>query len=133
MALIEWNETLSVSVDLFDRQHSRLIDLINDLHSAMMSGKGRTIISKILNDLVEYTRYHFQAEEELLSKHAYPGLEEHRKQHVQFVGKVQALTEKQEQGGLFVPMEVLDFLNSWLINHIKGEDKKYSSFLAGKT
>lgn len=132
MALIEWNESLSVSVAAFDGEHSRLIDLINELHSAMMSGKGREVIRKVLTDLLEYTRYHFTHEEAALEKFDYPALESQRKQHALFVEKLAALTEKQDKGEMFVPVEVLEFLNSWLVNHIKGEDKKYGSFLKGK-
>jgi hemerythrin-like metal-binding protein len=132
MALIEWNNDLSVSVSAFDSEHSRLIDLINELHSAMMSGKGRTVLQKTLQDLLEYTRYHFTHEEEALKKYNYPELDLQVKQHRLFVDKLKNLTEKQEKGELFVPVEVLEFLNSWLVNHIKGEDKKYGSLLGGK-
>ena len=132
MALLEWNADLSVSVPVFDSQHSRLIDLINELHSSMTAGKGRLVIQKILDELVEYTRYHFTLEESALKKYDYPQLQEHIRLHEGFIDKLKSLTEKKEKGELFVPIEVFDFLNNWLIDHIKIEDKKYADLLAGK-
>ena len=105
MALLEWNADLSVSVPVFDSQHSRLIDLINELHSSMTAGKGRLVIQKILDELVEYTRYHFTLEESALKKYDYPQLQEHIRLHEGFIDKLKSLTEKKEKGELFVPID----------------------------
>lgn len=40
MPLIQWNESLSVGVVEIDRQHRKLVELINDLNNAMRQGKG---------------------------------------------------------------------------------------------
>ena len=39
MPIMKWSEELSVEVNEIDLQHQRLIDLINNLHDAMLAKK----------------------------------------------------------------------------------------------
>ena len=45
MSLITWDESLSVNVAEIDRQHQKRVAMINELHDAMKSGKGKEIVS----------------------------------------------------------------------------------------
>ena len=47
MALITWNDTLSVNVEEIDQQHRTLIAMINELNEAMKLGKGKDVLGKI--------------------------------------------------------------------------------------
>jgi len=128
MALFLWNDEFSVKVGTFDGHHKRLIDLINQLHDAMSSGKGREVIGKIVNSLIEYTKYHFGEEERLMTKYVYDGLPVHKIEHQKFVDKVSDLKAKLDKGDMSVTMETMRFLKEWLSKHILETDKKYSGF-----
>ena len=39
MPVIEWVEALSVHVDELDEQHRRIVEVINDLHDALLHSK----------------------------------------------------------------------------------------------
>ena len=132
MALMEWSKELSVDIDLIDEQHKKLISYVNDLHENMKVGKGKDIISKILDGLIEYTKFHFNTEEELFAKYNYPERENHVSEHHFFVDKVKKFQDDFNNGRLSVTIEVFQFLNNWVTNHIKVIDKKYSPFLKGK-
>ena len=41
MSLIQWSDEYSVMVREMDDQHKTLVGMINDLHEAMKSGKGK--------------------------------------------------------------------------------------------
>jgi hemerythrin len=41
MALIQWNDSLSVNVVEIDKQHQKLVRMINELNDAMRQGKGK--------------------------------------------------------------------------------------------
>ena len=82
MAIIKWEQNLSVGVDKFDTHHKKLVDLINKLHDAMSTGKGAETIGSVLDDLIKYTQYHFAEEEKLMTLHKYPDLEKHKAEHV---------------------------------------------------
>jgi hemerythrin-like metal-binding protein len=126
-ALIVWDDSISVKVSEIDQQHKRLIGLINDLHDAMRRGKSQEKTGKILTDLVEYTKEHFTREEAIMRKVGYPDLENHMRIHRELIGKVNEYKHAYESGDSLITMEIMDFLKSWLINHIKGVDKKYTS------
>ncbi|MEJ5285434.1 MAG: bacteriohemerythrin [Brevinematales bacterium] len=132
MAFIEWNESLSVGVNLFDDQHKKLVGIINKLYDAMKEGKGRNVLADIFNELIDYTKFHFKAEEEALLKHDYPGYGEQHDEHSKLTKEVIELKEKYDKGNIFITVEVLSFLKEWLSHHILEVDKKYGPFLREK-
>jgi len=132
MALITWNEKMSVGVAELDRHHQRLIALINSLHDAMTTGKGRDIIGSILEELVKYTVYHFGAEEKLMTLHKYVGYVSHKAEHEKFVLKASDLLAQHKSGNIAVTIPVMQFLRDWLNGHIMGTDKKYGPFFNSK-
>jgi hemerythrin len=129
MALIPWSPALSVGVRLFDDQHQLLVGMVNDMHAAMAGGKGNLVVGPILDGLIEYTQTHFADEERLLAQHAYPGLAVQRAEHRKLVEQVLALQQKFKSGKSMLSVEVMNFLKSWLLNHIQVEDKQYGPFL----
>lgn len=133
MPLIKWDDSYSVSVKTLDEQHKKLFVLINQLHDAMSAGKGKEIIESVLKDMIDYTHTHFTTEEKLLEKHHYPYLEQQKQEHALFIQKVSEMQQKYKTGSsLTISFEVSQFLKNWLSNHIKLDDKKYSTFLVEK-
>jgi hemerythrin len=132
MALITWTEALSVSIKEFDDQHKKLVAMVNELHSAMGSGKGKEVMGKILDGLVEYTKSHFAAEERLMQKHGYAGYVAHKAQHDALTKQVAELHASVREGKAVVTVDVMNFLKDWLARHIMDTDKKYGPFLNGK-
>lgn len=132
MALIQWDDSFSVKVAEIDRQHQQLIGMINDLNDAMRQGKGKAVLGKIINGLINYTTTHFITEEKYFEKFGYPAADSHKKTHTDFVKKVSEFKDEFEKGNITLSIQVLDFLSDWLQNHIKGVDKKYGPFFNEK-
>jgi hemerythrin len=132
MALITWNESLSVNIAEIDRQHKKLIGMVNDLNDAMKVGKGKEVLGEIVRGLVSYTVTHFRAEENYFDRYGYPETDAHKKEHAAFIEKVTDFKDKFESKNLFLTIEVMNFLSDWLKNHIMGTDKKYSRFFNEK-
>ncbi len=126
MTLFIWNPSYSVNVKEFDTHHKKLISLINKLHSNMMEGRGREVLSEILSELKSYTKYHFQAEEELMQTHNYPHYAEHKKKHDELIKKVSEIEKKFKDGETNITIGTFKFLKSWLVEHIQFTDKKYA-------
>jgi hemerythrin-like metal-binding protein len=123
-----WTESLSVQVAQFDEEHKKLIAMIDELREAMREGRGKEIIEKILRETADYTVFHFRNEEQAMKRFSYPGLERHKAQHDEFVAKAVDLKESHEQGRVALSVSVLNFLNSWVSDHIQKTDKEYASF-----
>ena len=132
MALIQWNESLSVKVVEIDQQHQKLVSMINDLNDAMKQGKGKDVLDKIVNGVVGYTSTHFSTEEKYFARFKYPEADSHKKEHAAFVEKVLEFKDGFEKGKLTLSIEIMTFLSDWLKNHIKGSDMKYSQFFNEK-
>jgi hemerythrin len=132
MALIQWSDSLSVNIVEIDKQHQKLIGMINELNDAMRQGKGKDILGKILNGLIVYTGTHFKTEEVYFDKFGYPDANNHKKEHSDFVAKVSEFKDGFEKGKRGLSIEIMVFLSDWLQTHIKGVDKKYAPFLNEK-
>ena len=132
MALITWNDSLSVKVKQFDEQHKKLVDMLNQLFDAMKAGKGSQVLGDILKQLITYTQTHFAAEERLLKQYAYPDFEAHKKEHNVLVMQVLDIQKQLGDGKAVLTQNVMNFLRDWLSRHIQGDDRKYGEFLNGK-
>jgi hemerythrin len=128
----QWKPAYSVKVVALDSQHKKLFDLVNELHNAMSSGHGKDIVADVLSRLVDYTVTHFKAEEAVMEKHGYPGLQTHRAEHKALTDKVLAFKKEYEVGTSVVTPQLMLFLQQWLKNHIQGVDQRYSDFLNAK-
>jgi hemerythrin len=132
VTIIQWDHSLSVNVAEIDQQHQKLIKIINELYDAMRQGKGKEVIGKTINGLIEYAGEHFQTEEKYFDLFGYPETSSHKKEHADFVKKVTGFKSELETGRLSLSLEVMNFLSDWLKNHIKGVDMKYSPFFNEK-
>ena len=129
MAMLEWSEEFSVGIELVDKQHKILIRAINLLAMAVEYNSSRDMMQEIFTTLREYTDTHFAYEEELFDRFDYPETEQHKAQHRSLLKQVVDLEKRWQAGETEIGAEVLQFLVTWLRNHILGSDKKYSAFL----
>ena len=132
MALLQWTSQLSLNIQEVDRQHMKLVDLVNELDLAMRSGRGKDVVGGVLDRLVDYTSYHFGAEERLMETHGYTGLLRHKQEHLAFVKKVVDFRAGYAQGKSGLSITVMTFLSDWLVNHIKGTDRQYAPLVISK-
>lgn len=131
MALLKWRDSYSVGVPELDEDHRQLIDIINRVEEAERAG---VPVGWVLTDLAEYAHFHFQQEEDGLKNAGYPRLVEHAKDHEAFVAWLEELAKTYAAlpGNATAPTaEVRDYLKSWVITHILGEDMDYKDYLNG--
>ncbi|MDR3629970.1 MAG: bacteriohemerythrin [Desulfocapsaceae bacterium] len=127
--MITWDSSIQFGIETIDEQHHRLVDLINKLHHAMRNRAGKTVLGSILQELAQYTIEHFQKEEHIMLKAGYAHLDEHKRIHAKLVQQVLDFKKQFESGSATVSMDLMNFLSDWLVNHIKGIDRKYVSLL----
>lgn len=132
MALIYWMPEYNTGIDIIDKQHRMLVDIINSLSDAHEAGKDKEELLKILEKLAIYAATHFAREEDLLSKFKYPDMDEHLAEHDDFEDTLYQFENKFKAGENDLTFNVLLFLSDWLINHISKTDQDFVSFLKVK-
>ncbi len=107
-----WSEKYAVHVAALDNQHRGLFETVNELNDALGNGEGTSVTDPVLQKLVDYALSHFAAEEGLMTKHKFPDLLNHRKEHQEFARKVTHFLEDYCAGKAGVSVELLFFLQS---------------------
>ncbi len=127
--LVTWSKDLELGVPLFDSQHKKLVEILNNLNWSFQRGGSRQELAGIIDELTNYTVTHFQDEERLFTKTTYPEAAKHQAQHQNFVRQVSQFRQDFQAGTGSVGSEILLFLKNWLIEHIQGTDRGYTSFI----
>lgn len=131
MPIYEWSDEYSVGIRSMDSHHKKLFDLINSLNEAMRTGQGEAVYVGIINELADYTRYHFSEEEKLMAKINYSGLESQKNAHRLFINKIEEFKQEADKGmALFIVSPMSTTTIEWLKQHILVMDKKYHDEMA---
>ena len=132
MIPILWNHSFSVQIPEIDEQHRKLLDIFNKLNQAIIEGHEKEILMEILQELEDYTRYHFEFEESFIAANNLPGLEPHRTLHRRLIEELKDYREKFYRQRWGLSRSLNSFLRSWFLNHILTHDKKYALALHKK-
>ena len=124
----EFTKDYHTGIDFIDEEHAKLFEIANRAYDLLtnqfVTDKYDAIVA-VLEELRDYTKYHFNHDEEYMKSINYPKRFSQLHQHTQFINKLESYNLKEidvnQQEGL---MEILDFLALWLQSHIKGMDKK---------
>lgn len=126
----EFTPEYATGIELIDSEHKVLFTIVkaaNDLISNELLYDKYDEIMAILAKLAEYTKMHFSDEEAYMKSINYPKLHAQKEAHAAFIEKIvnidleklDSIDENQHQ----YLVELIDFLLSWLINHILKSDK----------
>jgi len=134
MPRIEWDNSFSVGINLIDEQHKMLIERTNAISEAVEMTRGLEKILQTLSFMIEYTEFHFSAEEEVMKKNDYPKFDQHHKLHEDFKARLNLMVQDFEEEGATTGLseEITDYLTNWLVNHIKGIDTELGKILQEK-
>jgi len=131
MEQLQWADSLSIGAELIDQQHKTWIEHYNKLISAVEARQGPREIAETLGFLVDYTAFHFSAEEQHMIDSSYPDLADHQAKHDELNDTLGNLIEDfKEEGATHVLADFLKtFLGNWLVNHIRSTDMKFGEHL----
>lgn len=124
--LIVWNDQLSVGIEEIDAQHKVLVEIVNQLHTAILAHHGSSEVLAVLDELVDYTRIHFAVEEALMRVLAYPDYDSHKQGHEALLEQVLDFRHRVVDQGRVVTFELMHFLKQWLLVHIMESDQAYA-------
>lgn len=126
--MIEWNDKYKTGIELVDEQHKELFRLFNKIYdlynNEFLIDKYDQIITAV-EELKDYTKYHFKAEEGYMISVRYNKFFEHKLKHEDFIKKIDSIDYKtidyDQQSQL---LDILKFVSNWLIEHVITVDKQ---------
>ncbi|MCX7149647.1 MAG: bacteriohemerythrin [Rhodocyclales bacterium] len=124
-----WSDELSIQVAHMDLQHKRMIEIADVIAEHLYPGADRCALTNAFDALVDYTRYHCAAEEKLMALYRYPEAAEHCRGHANLVSQVTEYATRVLAGDVFDRAAFLAFFQSWLVRHIRDQDRDYGAFL----
>jgi hemerythrin len=130
MPLMTWTDEMSLGIKTLDEDHKRLIELLNQLHQEVISGNTRAALESAIEQLIDYTQYHFTREENLFTGTRFPDAEEHKHEHEMLIKRAVSLQARFKSGQIpELSLETMGFLQRWLSDHIMGSDRDYIPYL----
>ena len=124
---IVWKPEYNLGIHVVDEQHRGIVTIINSLYYGMQNKHADHLLMPVYEMVHEYTRIHFEIEEDFLKKCGYPKLEEHKKLHNELITKLAKVGR--ESLHLHDSNEFLNFLKEWWIDHICDKDREFLNYL----
>jgi hemerythrin len=123
----KWDEKkLSTHVDSMDKEHKKLIEMMNRLHQRYHANAPVEELKKIMNELGNWTETHFAHEEDFFDQLPYTQATAHKLIHKGLLTKFSRYNKEFQRKGK-LPEDFFIFLKSWLTAHIAGIDTKYGA------
>jgi hemerythrin len=139
--MFEWSNKYKTGIDTVDHEHQTLFDMFNKVSMDIASGqRTKEELAAAINDLIDYSRQHFEDEEKIMAQYAVD--ERHTKrqkmEHNAFrydVAKLQKWTIDDKMTERFE--RLVTFIASWLVFHTLRVDQELGiqirEIQAGKT
>lgn len=126
--MYEFKEEFRTGIEEIDNEHKRLFEIADRLYEMMINDfipDKYDYIVEVIYELKDYAATHFKHEEEYMMSIRYKKLISQKAEHDEFIAMLEkydldVIDENQRK----VILELLDFLNEWLINHILQSDKQ---------
>lgn len=127
---MKWKKEYEIGIDEIDNQHKKLISIVNDYYHHLSDKKidSYSEIREILVHLINYTNYHFSAEEDYMLHISYPDLDQHIDKHNKLKHSIKDILIKLKNREPYTTIEFYYFLVKWLNNHILVDDMKIAEF-----
>ncbi len=128
--MLKWKSDYETGVAFIDEQHEKLFEIGNRAFDLL---KNNIYVDKydkivdIIQELKDYTEFHFSSEEKYLLETGYKGFFAHKVEHDDFVKKFDDIDfNRIDQGQNEYIMELLSFIAEWISEHILVKDQQHS-------
>lgn len=123
---VEWEEKYATGIEMIDGHHKKLLDMLNKSYFMVLQGNSEEELTHLLAELIDYAKYHFSAEEELMRTHNYCNIDQHVREHFNFNNHVLTFQKEAREGKNYLSVDIFDFVRNWLLDHILKIDSEMS-------
>lgn len=131
---IIWNAEYMTGINELDSHHQMMVSIINRIHRLRRDPTAEEDINDLLQETIDYSAFHFRAEETYMHQVRYPYLQGHYLSHQDYKDKLIGLIKNHERNGSHFSAALLQFLKEWWLDHILTSDMHFAEyFLSRKT
>ena len=127
MAMYEMKPEYYTGIDFIDQEHKKLFEIANRAYELLTNEfipDKYDYIMEVVDELRDYMQYHFDHEEEYMKSINYKRLFSQKVAHDEFIKKINSydseIVDEDQRESLY---ELLEFLTTWLVDHIYMQDK----------
>jgi len=125
--MYKFKEEYKTGIDFIDEQHKVLFEIADKTYNLLKNDitlDKYDKISELIEELKDYTEFHFKAEEEYMESIDYKKMFTQKIEHDDFIKKLSAvdLTRIDSHQDESI-IHILQYLNDWLTEHILENDK----------
>lgn len=120
-----WKLQYVLDIPSIDTQHMHFFKLFDKFNSFEIKDLNYNQLIEYIDELEQYTIFHFQTEEALMKKANYPNYDFHVEQHKLFAKKIQEFKIDYGYKNFLLLEKIVTFMRKWLIIHISEVDKEY--------
>lgn len=124
MGIIQWNSKYEVHIRKIDRQHRKIVAILNKLFDMQEMAASRRDIQKIFDDLREYIVSHFKTEEKYLREIECTEYDLQKEEHNAFIDKICLYQKEYFKEKPMALINLFNYVWDWFANHILTVDKK---------
>lgn len=131
--IFNMKEEFFTGIEFIDQEHAKLFEIANRLyeisHDDFIPDKYDYIV-EVIKELTEYTKYHFDHEEEFMKSVNHKKMFSQIVSHNDFIDYLEAIDlESADLAQEETIMNLLNFLYDWLVNHICKSDMQIADEL----
>lgn len=134
ISMFLWKKEFELGISSIDDQHKMLLEIGNRINDLLINHEedddNYDEIFTVIEELKDYTVYHFNTEEELFIKYKYPEYDEHKKEHDDFIAYIESVNlENIDDNQKMFLKELLGKIVQWVFKHIITTDFMYKDYL----
>lgn len=123
------NGNVTKGIQEINNKHNEFIKIVSKFSMvANQQVLNREEIADVIYEMTMYSLNHFRDEEDYMKKFEYSEYKQRHKEHNDFIKKTIAFGDRTMKGDYDIKDELLEYLQSWLVNHVRGTDKKLTDF-----
>ena len=110
-------ENYRIGLNIIDTQTRKWLEAINKLYGDFKRKSPAKTVLQSLDELIDYTGYHFGFEEKYLKDFSYPRYDDFKLTHDQFIGTLQANRSNYANGETISLIKIIIFIKSWMASY----------------
>jgi len=118
-----WNDDYCTGHDIIDSEHKRLFEIAGQIFAINNPLKDIAAIKKLVQQLYDYMRTHFEHEEGYMAHIVYSDAGNHREKHAEIISEMNNIL-KFSKNFIQIENRLVALMKKWLLDHILKEDLK---------